>query len=288
MNLSYFEYLRHISINSTAIFSNIFLSVACLMIFDALPALGFQLDFSGTVTGNLTDTNLTDNIGATMRFEGVDPDNDIDLLIAVVNAYNPNNPQRNGTVLVNDGRINMPRNSSTTFNFSFVETGTNTPFSVFEADMGFYDIDGGNVDGSQERLTLLTSAEYTVTDASSLTIDTSNPQAVSFTSPAVAVTNPANSNNLTTAQENHAASFQFNNISEFEINYEVVGGVNTNNRNFFFAGDVVFTDPTDTVTFEPVPFEFSPSLGLLLSGCSLWVINYLRRLKIKMSDKEIS
>ena len=283
MTSSYFKYLQNISTNPTTLFSGIFFSIAWLIAFGSIPAWGFQLDFSGTVTGDLTDVNLSDNVGATMRFAGVDPDDDIDLLITVLDAYNPNTPGNNGTVRTNDGRINMPRNSSTTFKFDFVATGTNIPFEVVEADMGFYDIDGGDADGSQERITLLTSAEYTVTDATNLTIDSSDPEAVSFTSTPVSVPNPTNSNNLSSLQENHAVNFRFNNISEFKLNYEVVGGVNTQNRNFLFAGDVVFTDPTSVAIFEAVPFEFSPSLGLLLSGLSWLGVNYLRRIKNRMS-----
>lgn len=152
MNCLSGKYLKNALLTSINLFSNsLFLSSVLIFTFNAFPALGFQLNFSGSVTGDLTDPNLTDNIGATMRFSGVDPDNNIDLVITAIDAYNPNNPSNNGAIGDNDGRINMPRNSSTTFRFSFVETGTNNPFTVGEADMGLYDIDGGDSDGSMER-----------------------------------------------------------------------------------------------------------------------------------------
>lgn len=76
---------------------------------------------------------------------------------------------------------------------------------------------------------------------------------------------------LTQAQEEHAVAFRFNNVSEFEIGYEVIGGSDNNGCNFFFAGDVIFNDTTPQITnFQAVPFEFSPGLGLLLSLEVYW------------------
>ncbi|MDJ0633983.1 MAG: hypothetical protein QNJ34_12405, partial [Xenococcaceae cyanobacterium MO_188.B29] len=135
-------------------------------------------------------------------------------------------------------------------------------------------------DGSQERIILYSTGEYTLSDPTALTVTETAGENIEFTSPAVAITNPSNSDVLDVTQEKHSVSFKFNNISEFDIGYQVVNGSSTQNRNFFFAGDVIFDDPTlstSITSFEKVPFEFSPSLGLLLSGGGLLGMRFLKR-----------
>ena len=74
-----------------------------------------------------------------------------------------------------------------------------------------------------------------------------------------------------------AFKFTFNDVSEFKVAYEVIGGNST--RNFYFAGDIVFNETTQIVAFQPVPFEFSPGLGLLMSGGGLLGIHCLKKKK---------
>ena len=172
-----------------------------------------------------------------MRFNRVDPDNDVDLVITTLDSYQPHNTDRNGTVNTNDGRINLKLGTSTTFRFSFVQTGTTTPITVDEADIGLYDIDGvpnGNV---QEKLILYTTADYTIANTSPLNISTFSDR-VEFTAPAFPIANVNDSTMLDATQERHSINFRFNNISEFELGYQVINGSANDGRNFFFAGDV--------------------------------------------------
>ncbi|WP_156114210.1 hypothetical protein [Myxosarcina sp. GI1] len=256
-------------------------SLLSLMIFasGASPVYGVQLDFS-SVTGNLTNGDAN-GVGATMRYNNVAIDNGttLDMVITTLNSYNVVNTSYNGIANGNDGSINLRNGTSTKFKFSFVKTGTDTPFTVSQIDFGVYDIDGP-ADG-QEKITLYSTSNYTVTEnpATALTIDTFIDR-VEFTAPIGEVTNPTDSRTLTQQQEQHSVNFRMNNVSEFKLGYEAVNGNSNFGRNIFFAGDVVFDNSTTVITnFQEVPFEFSPGFGLLLSGGSLLGINYLKKRK---------
>jgi hypothetical protein len=56
------------------------------------------------------------------------------------------------------------------------------------------------------------------------------------------------------------------------------------NRNFFFTGEVHFDEANQTASFD-VPFEFSPGLGLLLSGGGFLGIKYLKKSRGIASDR---
>ncbi|MDJ0690733.1 MAG: hypothetical protein QNJ41_19760 [Xenococcaceae cyanobacterium MO_188.B32] len=292
MNYLSFRYFKKFSLALASLSkSSLFLSSSLIVAFNAFPANGFQLDFSNIVqtldtNGDPIDNNLTNGdsngIGATMRFTGVDPDDNVDLVITTLDAYLPNNPGNNGAINTNDARINIPRGSSTTFRFSFFKKDTIEPLTASEVEMGFYDIDGGSGDGSQERIILYSTGQYTVSDPTALTVIETAGEKVEFTSPALPIKNPDDSAVLDSTQEKHSVSFKFNNVSEFDIGYQVVNGSSAQNRNFFFGGDVIFNDPdlsTSITSFEAVPFEFSPGLGLLLSGGGLLGVHCLKKKK---------
>jgi hypothetical protein len=176
----------------------------------------------------------------------------------------------------NDGQINIRNTTATTFKFSLVAADTNTPFTASEIDFGLYDIDSSP--NAQEKLILYSASDYTLPTTTALIKQTFSDR-LELTSPLdQPIANPTDSSTLTQVQEEHAVSFRFKNVSEFQIGYEVIGGNSDNGRNFFFAGDVVFDNTTPQITsFQAVPFEFSPSLGLLLSGGGLLGIEYLKK-----------
>ncbi len=246
------------------------------LILGATPAYGFQLDLS-SATGNLTNGDSS-GIGATMRFNDVATENGttLDLVITTLDSYSPANSGNNGKINANDGQINIRNSSATTFKFSLVAADTNNPFTASEIDFGLFDIDSSA--NAQEKVILYSASNYTLPTTTALTKATFSDR-LELTSPlGQPIDNPNNSTTLTQEQEKHAVSFRFNNASEFKIGYQVIGGGNTNGRNFFFAGDVVFDDTTPQITsFQTVPFEFSSSLGLLLSGGGLLGIKYLKK-----------
>lgn len=255
-----------------------------ILILAATPVYGFQLSFS-SATGNLTNGD-SNGVGATMRFNDVATDNgtSLDLVITTLDSYNPVNPGNNGSINSNDGQINIRNTTATTFKFSLVEADTNTPFTASEIDFGLYDIDSST--NAQEKVILYSASDYTLSTTTALIKETFGDR-LELTSPlAQPITNPTNSAILNQAQEEHAVSFRFNNVSEFQIGYQVIGGSTNVGRNFFFAGDVVFDNTTPQITsFQPVPFEFSPSLGLWLSGGGLLGIKYLKKRKnLKISQ----
>ncbi len=247
----------------------------------ASPAYGVQLDFSD-LTGNLSNGD-ENGIGATMIFNDVASDNEtvLDLIITTVDSYEANNLNNNRTVNTNEGEINVKKNTGTTFEFQFVEQDTTTPFTVSQLDFGLMDIDNQGA----EKVLLLTSGNYTVSGSPTPTsLDISSlDNRLEFQANSTSVnevSNPTDATSLNAEQEQHSVNFQFNNISEFYLRYEVSSSAGGGGRNFFFAGDVTL-DNTNPVTtnFQPVPFEFSPSLGLLLSGGSMLGIKYLKRRK---------
>lgn len=244
------------------------------------PAYGFEMTFSAVV-GDLTNSD-PNNQGATMTFSNVGNDSgtDLDLIITVVDVYQPKRPDFNGIVPTDIGQINIDNQvGSTTFEFKLVETGTSTPFTVSQVDLGLMDIDRLG----DEIVTLYTSADYTVSSGANptqLDIDDTFMDRVEFRSKSGSngeVTNPTDGANLSAEQQQYSVNFRFYNTSQFYLGYESTYNATGNGRNFFFAGDVTL-DPTNSVTaYANVPFEFSPGLGLLISGGGLLGINYLKK-----------
>ena len=237
------------------------------------PAYGVQLDFTN-LEGDLTNGDPTTGQGATMKFTDVVPDSglDLDLIITVVDSYQANNTNNNKVVNGNEGQINIKQNTSTTFEFQLVETGTNTPFTVSEVEFGVMDIDRQGA----EIITLYTSANYEVSPNTELDIITSMDK-VEFKAKSTStpkIDNPTDATMLDSTQQQYAANFIFYDISRFYLGYEYTTGGGPG-RNYFFAGDVTIDNPV--TMYADVPFEFSPGLGLLLSGGGLLGIRYLKQ-----------
>lgn len=276
---------------NTKLLGRCFLLSSVILAASTAPAYGIQLDFS-TVEGNLTNGDANGK-GATMTFEDVATDSEtnttLDLVVTTVSNYTTPKPENNGLVNGNtgdsdadaDGRINITSNTSTTFQFSFVEANTTDSYKVDTVEFGLFDIDGSLAD-KQEKVILYTSGDYVVTaspNETDLIISTFSDR-VEFLSPPTPTTNPTDTRNLTSEQEQHAVNFVFENVADFQLGFESING--TNSRNFFFAGDVVFNSNIATTDFAAaVPFEFSPGLGLLLSGGSLLGIKRLKRRKLQ-------
>ena len=242
------------------------------------PAYGVQLTLNN-LTGKL-DNGDANGVGATMTFNDVASDNGtvIDLIITTLDSYTANNINKNTVVNTNEGQINLLNNTGTTFEFQLVEKDTTTPFTVSQLNFGLMDIDRQG----KEKVILYTSGDYTVSGSPTPTnLDISTfADRVEFQAKSGStgeVKNPTDAELLSAEQEKHAVNFQFNDISEFYMRYEV--GSTGGGRNFFFAGDVTFDDTNPVITSVEVPFEFSPGLGLLLSGGGLVSIRCLKKRK---------
>lgn len=256
------------------------------------PVQAFQLDFTMGTEGNLTNGNA-DNNGATLRFlnVGTEGGTDLDLLVTVLDTY-AGIANRNGAVSGLDaGQINIQRGTSSRLGFQIVEQGTNTLFTPTNIEFDIYDLDANigrtNSPGdSREFITLLTEADYEVSNPNTLDI-TTTADSVNFTSTNIAtIDNPTDLSDLTSGQEDISVSLQFSNVSEFEL---ILGEDHTTagegvNRNIFFTSDLAFTDPTTTTNFTPVPFEFSPTLGLMLSGLGMLGLQRFRKQRVLNSE----
>ena len=291
MHYLYSKYLENISWNSLSLLS-ISLPILSSIILSSFtsPAYGFQIDFSDP-DGNLTNSE-TDNLGATMTYRNAITDDltNLDLVVQVVDSYqpDPDKVNNNGSISQDIGRVNIASSSSTRFKFSIVEPVSGTPYTISTIDFSLIDVDGNDSsNGAKEKAILYSPADYTLVEGTPYLNDNNLGDRVEITATNNSVSNPKSStmprisstedpiNALTTEQEQHAINFKFNNVSEFELSYEVIGG--NKSRNFFFTGEVFFDETPSTTSFEPVPLEFSPSLGLLLSGGSLLGIRFLKR-----------
>lgn len=274
-------------LNTKQVLGRCFLLSSVILAASTAPAYGVQLNFAN-VTGNLSNGD-SDNIGATMTYESVADDNGIilDLIVTTLDSYD-GDTSKNGNLNTSsesaDGRINITVNTSTKFQFRLVNAADNSPYIADTLEFGLFDIDGQNNNAGtnprQEQVVLYTPASYTVANPNNFESITVYQDRVEFLSQDELVTNPTDSRELSEAQEQHAVNFVFSDVSEFELGFEVFGG-NTN-RNFFFAGDIVLDDTATTIeSFTAVPFEFSPGLGLLLSGGGLLGIKRLKRRKLQ-------
>ena len=93
--------------------------------------------------------------------------------------------------------------------------------------------------------------------------------------------NPTSAVNLTDDQERVSGTLLFENTSGFDVAYGTVGGNGNGGRTIFFTSNIVFDNgPVTTTGFQPVPFEFSPTLGLLLSGLGMFGLKRFRKQKM--------
>lgn len=271
---------------------SLFLSSSLILAFNALPARGVQIDFSNP-DGFLTNSH-PNNLGATMTYENAitDGSTTLDLLVEVVDSYTEDKLDKNGSISSEIGQINIASSTSTRFKFKLLKANDNTPHTINSIDFFLLDVDGNNSSGGAiEKVTLYSAANYKIVDETPFLTVNDIGDRLEITATNNAVTNPdANTTpnissnpapnpdyTLTPDQEKHTINFAYSNVSEFELGYEIIGG--SKSRNFQFTGEIFFDEPATPVAFPPVPFEFSPSLGLLLSGGSLLGINYLKKKK---------
>jgi len=257
------------------------LSSSLVLLGMASSANAFQLDFLSvtSVVGNLTNSN-SDNNGATLRFVDVGTENGttLDLLITVTGSYTPRSAASaaNNGVAGNAGQISVRSDTTNDFRFEIVETGTSNPFVADEIEFDFFDVEGGN---TAEFVTVSSAADFTLRDNTVLNV-TDDGSSITFLATGGTVPNPTNISNLTNAQERVSGSLLFENTSGFDISYGTVGATG-GGRTVFFTSSLVFDNgPVTTTNFQPVPFAFSPTLGLLLSGLGVFGLKKFRKQKM--------
>jgi hypothetical protein len=237
MSYLYFKHLKSSCLAPASLVKSILLlSGSLVSIGHALPAWGVQINF-GNPIGDLINSD-SGNLGKTMTYRNAiaDGSTNLDLVVEVVDSYSGDS-NKNGNISNNIGQISIAANSSTRFKFSLVKSNTNNPHTISNIDFSLLDVDGNTgTNGAKEKVTLYSTADYTtVTGTPYLTVDefgdkveitaTNNsvPNLTASTIPSVSSTVDS-TNALTTEQEQHAIRYRYNNVSEFELGYGVIGG----------------------------------------------------------------
>lgn len=167
-----------------------------------------------------------------------------DLVITAVGTYTAHNPSATG-IIGGFAKINIKCSTNTTFKFSFVTPGTNTPLQVSEVHMAMFDLDGAV--GPFSGIESASSSGYSgyVTDANpavSASLDNSTGVTrTQFQAPGSGdITNPSDPKTLTDLQRRNSIMFFYKEISEFEVDFIVDGG--DKGRNLFFAFESALDD----------------------------------------------
>jgi len=161
-----------------------------------------------------------------------------DLVVTTLSPYNPRTPEtKNG--ITEDGHfgcINQRRGEETSFKFSFVVPGTNTPLVVPEVHMATFDLDGDETEG----LEYVSSKGYKgyVTDAEPSVVASRLPDGrTKFTSSGekANLENPTLPDALTVEQRRNSVMYFYTDVSSFEVNYGIENIDDRGSRNLFFA-----------------------------------------------------
>lgn len=152
------------------------------------------------------------------------------------------------------GQINLLTNHDARFHFALLDTVTQASVSLVSFDFVVFDLDEGNNGKNRESVQMLSSGSFTMTTATEISIDNSDPAGPIFRSstPGIGSDNPTSPTTLTAQQQNRSVEFSFEGVNNFDLDFGVAGPAEAWGRNFIFAGVVGFTeDTTTTVVPEP-------------------------------------
>lgn len=206
-------------------------------------SLAVKVDLSDK--GSVTENNLG-GAGPTTGVEEIRYSNvgtsstgvKFDLVVTTLGAYNPRNPsEKNGIVDGGHfGCINQRKGEETSFKFSFVSPGTNTPLVVPEVHMATFDLDGDAANGIE----YVSSKGYRgyVTDATPSVLASRLPDGrTKFTSAGekANLENPTLPDALTVEQRRNSVMYFYSNVSSFELTFGIENYDRRGSRNLFFA-----------------------------------------------------
>jgi len=201
------------------------------------------LDFSG---GNSVITQ--DNLGGTgpdtgaqeMRYSRVgtsDTGVTFDLVVTALTPYTQygaTNGIARGFGLIS---LTVPASgSSTDFQFSFMQPGTNTPVQLNEVHMAIYDLDGNTAGGIEIASSKGYKGYVTDTNPTVLASRLADGRTKFSSSGAVNdILNPSDPNNLTPEQRSNSVMFFYEDISSFELTFGIENAAASRNLFFSFA-----------------------------------------------------
>ena len=216
----------------------------------ALDAQNLYMDLTNVVQNNLGGKGPNTSAAAAeeIRYQNIFPTlttGSVDLVVTALTLYQPKKPGNNGNI-GEVGSINFRGGKSTTFLFKFVDTFNHSKNVTLEKlFFSYYDIDNDRKELREEISTPYFEKVYLANDTTIEVIPRSGSTPPIFRSTAVDFTgfnNPDDPSNLTPEQKQHAVTFSFLMVSEFEVTFATPNGTWKSGRNFFFSGVPVFAD----------------------------------------------
>lgn len=169
-----------------------------------------------------------------------------DLVVTALGSYVAKDSSINGRT-GGFGQINIKANTNTSFKFSLMAPGTNTPMTVSEVHMATFDLDGTHAWGIES----VSSKGYNgyVTDAYPNVEASLDPDGrTKFTGNGAGdLKNPVDPNSLTNSQRRNTVMYFYKDVSSFELRFIAHEGTNKDfdedtGRNIFFALESALED----------------------------------------------
>jgi hypothetical protein len=157
-----------------------------------------------------------------------------ELVVTAIDSYTPKDSSKNGRKH-GFGAINIMGNTTSSFRFSIVEPGTNTPVKLSEVHLAIFDLDGIYVQGL-ESVSSKGYHGYVTDEKPSVVVSLSPDGTASFTGNSGELANPIGPNKLTREQSRNSIMFFYKDVSSFELAFGAPSTKETTaGRNLFFA-----------------------------------------------------
>jgi len=162
----------------------------------------------------------------------------IDMVVTASKPYEAK-PGKNG-LSGKFGSLNLKADTSTTFKFSFYESGTEKPVTLDSLKFSVFDFDGlGEKSEKQyEKVTFTGFSSYTLGKGSKLKEEVvAGGVAITSTEKGNAADNPTDPMTLSSEQQQRSISLVYTSVSDFSMKCEAGGTYKKGYRNFVFAGE---------------------------------------------------
>jgi ssDNA-specific exonuclease RecJ len=166
-------------------------------------------------------------------------DNTVDLIIGVAGTYERTETGRNGHVSGNHiFKIVQAPSSSTTLEFSLVDSQTNSPVVLDKFAFSFFDIDGNGYRQLKESVTVCGSSDIFLDAATEIQESDGSQEGCKNFDPAdfQGFSNPKDPSDLTDEMRQHTVTALFMQTSSFQVTSTFTGNDGKNTRPMLFAG----------------------------------------------------
>jgi len=187
-----------------------------------------------------------------IRYRNLVQGQSVDLVVTVAAGYEPHNSSKNG-ILGGNGQINAMSGETVPLTFSFVDEGTDTPFTMPKFYITFSDIDERHGGGEYETIKVDGYTKYYTNDDLKIVDDGLPVPTFASSDFGNFEDNKFNPNSPTPSQLSHAVTYLFIDKATFHATYRVVSKSDTHRgRNILFSGIsqlVMCQDPSTYLLF---------------------------------------